>query len=79
MPPPPDDRRPDKEPSELEMLARGLLATPRYMQRVARGIPSTLPNLEDTPILGDLPGAKTLGRTTAWAARTLRGRPSQDA
>jgi WS/DGAT/MGAT family acyltransferase len=36
-----------------------------------------LPNLEDTPILGDLPGATTLGRTTARLARALRGGQSR--
>jgi len=76
-PPPPDGTKPEPEPGELEMLLRGMLGTPRYVQRVLRGIPSTLPNLEDTPILGDIPGAKTLGRTTARVARALRGRPSR--
>jgi diacylglycerol O-acyltransferase len=72
-PPPPDDSRPDAEPGDLEMLARGLLAWPKYVGRVARALPSTLPNLEDAPILGDLPGATTLGRSTARIARALRG------
>ncbi len=76
-PPPPDERRPDPEPGELEMLLRGMLATPRYFERVVRSLPSTLPNLEDTPILGDVPGAKTLGRTTARVARALRGTQSR--
>jgi WS/DGAT/MGAT family acyltransferase len=75
--PPPLDRTPDHEPSDLEMLARGLLGTPRYLQRVLSATPSTLPNLEDTPILRELPGAKTLGRTTERVIRTLRRRPSR--
>jgi WS/DGAT/MGAT family acyltransferase len=75
--PPPLDRTPDHEPSDLEMLARGLLGTPRYLKRVLSATPSTLPNLEDTPILRELPGAKTLGRTTERVIRTLRGRPSR--
>jgi len=54
------------------MLARGLLATPRYLQRVVSAAPSTLPVLEDTPILRELPGAKTLGRTSERVIRTLR-------
>ena len=60
-PPPPADSKPENEPSELSMLARGLLGTPRYVERVARSLPSTLPNLEDAPILNEIPGAKTLG------------------
>ncbi len=75
--PPPSDTPPDREPSELSMLARGLVAAPRYFQRVLSATPSTLPVLEDTPILRELPGAKTLGRTTAQVIRTLRRRPSR--
>jgi diacylglycerol O-acyltransferase / wax synthase len=76
-PPPPTNGAGDSEPGALEMLIRGLIGAPRYWERVIRATPSTLPNLEDTPILGDLPGAKTLGRATARFARTLRGRPSR--
>jgi diacylglycerol O-acyltransferase / wax synthase len=72
-PPPPADSRGDRDPSELEMLLRGLLGAPHYAQRVLLALPSTLANLEDTPILGDIPGAKTVGRATAWLARSLRG------
>jgi WS/DGAT/MGAT family acyltransferase len=61
----------------MEMLLRGLLGAPRYWQRVVRALPSTLPNLEDTPIIGDIPGAATLGRATARIARALRGRQSR--
>ena len=75
--PPPASSNGDGEPGELQMLVRGLLGAPRYWQRVLRALPSTLPNLEDTPILGDVPGAKTLGRTTARLARALRGRESR--
>ena len=41
------------------MLGRGFLGAPRYLQRVVSALPSTLPNLEHTPIVGDLPGAAT--------------------
>jgi diacylglycerol O-acyltransferase / wax synthase len=75
--PPADDTTPDGEPSELSMLARGVLGTPRYLERVLRALPSTLPNLEDAPILSDLPGAKTMGRTTARIVRMLRRRESR--
>jgi len=76
-PPPPSETPSDREPTELAMLARGLIAAPRYLQRVLSAAPSTLPNLEDTPILRELPGAKTLGRTTEQIVRTLRRRPSR--
>jgi WS/DGAT/MGAT family acyltransferase len=75
--PPAADGAAERPPSELEMLARGLLGAPRYWQRVLRALPSTLPNLEDTPMLSDIPGAKTLGRTTARVARALRGGESR--
>jgi len=50
---------------------------PRYLERVVRALPSTLPNLEDAPILNDLPGARTVGRATNRAVQTLKGRPSR--
>jgi WS/DGAT/MGAT family acyltransferase len=61
----------EREPGELEMLARGVVGVPRYPLRVLRALPSIVPNLEDVPILGALPGAKTLGRLTARAQRAL--------
>ena len=76
-PPPPAEHNGEREPSDLEMLARGLLAAPRYAQRVLNALPSTLPNLEHTPILRELPGAKTLGATTSRLVRAARGRPSR--
>jgi WS/DGAT/MGAT family acyltransferase len=76
-PPPPAESNGEREPTELEMLARGLLATPRYGERVLRGIPTTLPNLQDTPILREIPGAKTLGAVTSRAVRAARRRPSR--
>jgi WS/DGAT/MGAT family acyltransferase len=69
-----DDTQPDREPGDLEMLGRGLLGVPRYVGRVARSVPSTLPNLEHAPLLSEVPGAKTLGRTTARVTGALRRR-----
>jgi WS/DGAT/MGAT family acyltransferase len=66
--------RADREPGELEMLMRGLLGTPRYIERVARALPSTLPNIQDVAFLSQVPGAHTLGRTTARLARLISGR-----
>lgn len=75
--PPPDVSSAESEPRDLEMFGRGLLGAPRYLGRVVRGMPSTLPNLEDAPILNTLPGAATVGRTTKRVTRALRGRPSR--
>jgi WS/DGAT/MGAT family acyltransferase len=70
-PPAPSESSSDREPSELEMLGRAVLGVPHYFERVLRAIPSTLPNLEDAPVLSELPGAKTLGRTAARLTRWL--------
>jgi WS/DGAT/MGAT family acyltransferase len=72
-PPPPGNGRAPRPPSDTELLLRGLLGLTRYPVRVARALPSTVPNIEDVPILNDLPGAKTLGRATREIARALRG------
>jgi diacylglycerol O-acyltransferase / wax synthase len=76
-PPPVERAAADSEPGDLEMFARGLLGAPRYFERVLRGLPSTLPNLEDTPIVSEVPGAALLGRTVARVARTVRRRESR--
>ena len=76
QPPAPITAPPDREPSGVEMLARAVLGGPRYLERVVRRSPSTLVNLEDAPIFSELPGAKTLGRTTARLARVLGRRES---
>ena len=68
----------DPEPGALEMLARGLIGAPRYFERVIRATPSTLPNLEDTPILGDMPGAQhARARSARGSPGRVRGRPSR--
>jgi len=72
-PPPPLPQEGEQEPSDLAMLARALLGTPRYLERVVRSIPSTLPNLAETPIVNTLPGVPTLGRVSSTFARALRG------
>src|SRR5437764_1000661 len=38
-----------------------------------RELAATLPNIEDVAVLAQIPGAKLVGRTTATAARLLRG------
>ncbi len=70
----PEAGRPDREPSELEMLVRGMLGAPRYVERVVRSLPSTLPNVQDVEVLAQIPGVPTLGRTTRRLARLISGR-----
>jgi diacylglycerol O-acyltransferase / wax synthase len=64
-------------PPDAEMLARGLLGVPRYPLRVVRALPRTLPNIEEIPLFGAIPGVKTLGRVTARAQRVLRPRQGE--
>ena len=59
--PPPETGRADVEPTELEMLARGVIAWPRYFGRVVRAAPRVLPDLEDSPFLAQLPGQQPSG------------------
>src|SRR5215217_1535687 len=61
-----------REPSELEMLARGIAGIPRYPVRMLRSVPRTLPNLTDTPF-GTLPGADTVSRVATRVQRAVSG------
>jgi|SRR5579884_457726 len=63
----------DPEPSDLQMLGRAVLGWPRYVERVVRAIPSTVPNLADAPILNTIPGVATVGRVSGAFARAVRG------
>ena len=62
---------PDREPTELEMLARGLMGLPRYPLRALRSLPAAAPNLEETPF-STLPGAGTVGRIASGLGRAVR-------
>jgi diacylglycerol O-acyltransferase len=63
----------DREPGELEMLARGLLVLPRYPARLLRSLPRAIPNADEAPaIFGAIPGATSLGRLAARAQRLGR-------
>ena len=64
---------PDLKPSELEMLARGLLGVPRYPLRLLRSIPRALPNVSEVPSLGSIPGLGTAGRVAAGVQRLMGG------
>ena len=62
----------DRQPGELEMLARGVLGLPRYPLRALRSLPGALPNLDETAF-GGLPGAEALARTSERVRRAVRG------
>ena len=73
-PPPPLSEAADTRPGELEMLARGVIGLPRYPVRLLRSIPRALPNVEEVPSLGSIPGLKPVGRLAARAQGMLGGR-----
>jgi WS/DGAT/MGAT family acyltransferase len=62
----------DREPSELEMLARGLLGVPRYPLRMLRSLPAAVPHIDETPF-STLPGAGTVGRLTRRIQQAVGG------
>ncbi|HEX8073452.1 MAG TPA: wax ester/triacylglycerol synthase family O-acyltransferase [Thermoleophilaceae bacterium] len=72
VPPPEDFGAAEREPSQVEMLTRGLLGVPRYPLRALGALPTTLPNLDEIPGVSTLPGAGTVSRL---ATRLLRLAP----
>src|SRR5829696_938668 len=68
------ERRPERPPTQLEMLARGLAGVPRQPLKAVGTVPQALLNLQDLPVVGDLPGAGLAGR----AAGLLRRRSGGD-
>jgi diacylglycerol O-acyltransferase / wax synthase len=59
-------------PSELEMLARGVLGLPRYPLRMLRSLPGALPNIDETAFSA-LPGADSVARASERVRRVLGG------
>jgi WS/DGAT/MGAT family acyltransferase len=64
---------PDLPPSDVEMLARGVLGVPRYPLRLLRSIPKALPNVSEVPQLANVPGVGLAGRLAAEVQRLLGG------
>ena len=62
---------PERGPSDLEMLARGIAGLPLYPVRALRSLPSALPNLDETPF-GAIPGTQTVARLAERASRVVR-------
>jgi len=63
---------PERRPSDLELLARGVMGVPRYPLRMLRSLPGAIPNIEETPF-ATLPGAGTIGRLGGFAKRLVGG------
>ena len=64
----PDDDGPQRMPSQLEMLGRGIAGIPQYPLRLLRSFPAALPHFEEVGIFSILPGARIVGA----AARRLQ-------
>ncbi|MEA2421685.1 MAG: diacylglycerol O-acyltransferase / wax synthase [Thermoleophilaceae bacterium] len=80
-PPPEPVAAPDVEerPSQLGMLARGLLGVPRYPVRLLRSLPSTIPNVDEVPaIFGGIPGVGTVGRIASRVQGVVTDGASRD-
>src|SRR3954453_7187824 len=60
--PEPEVNGADREPSELEMLTRGLMGFPRYPLRILRSLPRALPNLDESPVFASLPGTSLVAK-----------------
>jgi diacylglycerol O-acyltransferase / wax synthase len=71
IPPPERPIGGEREPSAVEMLARGAVGLPRQPLRAARSLPTTVPNLRDLPGVNAVPGAKLVGRVAARAASVV--------
>jgi WS/DGAT/MGAT family acyltransferase len=65
-----DERRGEREPEQLAMLARGLAGIPKYPVRAIRALPSALPHLDETPF-GNIPGAQTAAKLSGRLGRAL--------
>jgi WS/DGAT/MGAT family acyltransferase len=73
--PPPEDGGLGSErvPTDLEMLARGVLGLPAQPVRALRSIPGVLPNLTDIPGATAFPGAGLLSRGLSGLRRRVAG------
>jgi diacylglycerol O-acyltransferase / wax synthase len=72
---PPPERKPRRSspPSEISLLARGLLALPRYPLRMMNAVPTAIRNVDALPGLTAVPGARLMRRAAHRAAAVLPG------
>jgi diacylglycerol O-acyltransferase len=66
-----EDEAAGDRPTELGMLARGLLGLPRYPLRVLRSAPRAIPNLAEVQSFAAIPGVKAAGRLIGDLQRAL--------
>src|SRR5919106_5992761 len=66
----------DREPTEIEMLTRGLVGLPRYPLRILRSLPRALPNLDESPVFAGIPGTSLVAKATDRLSRLVSNRES---
>jgi diacylglycerol O-acyltransferase len=66
----------DREPSEVEMLTRGLVGVPRYPLRILRSLPRALPNLDESPVFAGIPGTGLVAKAADRLSRMVSSRES---
>jgi WS/DGAT/MGAT family acyltransferase len=66
---------PDRMPTQLEMLVRGLMGIPQYPLRLLRSVPAAVPNFEEVGIFSILPGASLVGAAGRRLQAALRRSP----
>jgi WS/DGAT/MGAT family acyltransferase len=64
------------EPTEVEMLTRGLMGVPRYPLRILRSLPRALPNLDESPVFAGIPGTSLVAKVADRVSRTVSNRES---
>ena len=62
----------EREPTELEMLLRGVAGMPRQTVRAIAGLSTTVPNLGLMPGMAAMPGIPQLARASSGAGRPRR-------
>jgi len=72
LPPKPEKEPGEREPGQLELLARAVVGLPRPLKALAV-LPAALPRLDSVPVIGAMPGAMTIGRLSMRVAKLGRG------
>jgi len=74
--PEPSENGVDRQPTEFEMLTRGLMGFPRYPLRILRSLPRALPNLDESPLFAAIPGTGLVAKVADRLTRPLSNRES---
>jgi WS/DGAT/MGAT family acyltransferase len=78
IPPPERPLGAEREPTDLEMLGRGLAGLPLQPWRMLRALPKTVPVVTEIPGANALPGMPTLSRGMTRLRKLAGGAPPDD-